>query len=772
MMHNQMSLAQSCFEKVLKLEPDNADCYSNYGNVLEAQNHFKLALQAYDRALSLKPSALNILYQKENLRLTLCDWEDFDSRMELLEREITTYLQKEKTPLLVPLVLNVFNFPISLHRQINQQWGYNFTQSMMQIKQQSNFIPRIHKKQKLRIGYVSADFRCHAMGVLIHQMFQYHDRNFFEVYCYAIGDYEDDMTTIIKQGCDKYVNITTQSPQESANLIYQDGIDILIDLMGYTNLSRPAIFALQPAPIQISYLGHPNTMGADFIQYILADETIIPPELEKYYTEEIIALPHAFVASPLDTSPKTFTREDFGLPENAVVYGCFNRSNKINPHLFAIWLEILRQVSDSVLWFFENHQEVIDNLQNQAQIAGIDPKRLIFSPKLPITEFSTACSLADLFLDSYIYNAGSTAVSALWGGLPILTCTGDIFVSRMGASLCKSVGLESLICHTPLEYQAKAIELGQNPSVLKELKQALLAQKNNLPLFQTKQWITSLEAHLKAVWEDFSMINGEGKSDIPYQFFPSQNSPDNLFTITKTGLKPLNNQNIPKIRLICATRENKDNFFSKTSLGRSLVKYNIPSLEVKLFTENTVGLPILYNRIIEESVNDPAILIFIHDDVSIDDPHWLTKTVKALTVFDIVGLAGNKRRLPQQPNWYFPYTQPTPDTRENLSGIVYHNQESFSQPSLFGAFFQRVKLLDGLMLISHSQTLITNDMRFDERFDFHFYDMDFCRQAEMKNLTMGTWNIFVTHDSGGNFGDERWRSHYKKYLEKWIESDL
>jgi hypothetical protein len=232
-------------------------------------------------------------------------------------------------------------------------------------------------------------------------------------------------------------------------------------------------------------------------------------------------------------------------------------------------------------------------------------------------------------------------------------------------------------------------------------------------------------------------------------------------------LKPLNNQNIPKIRLVCATRETKDNFFSKTSLGCSLIKYNIPSLELKLFTENTLGLPILYNRIIEESVNDRAILIFIHDDVSIDDPHWLTKIVKALKVFDIVGLAGNKRRLPQQPNWYFTDAKLTPDTKENLSGIVYHTQQSQSKPFLYGASFQQVKLLDGLMLMCHSKTLVSNDIRFDEQFDFHFYDLDFCRQAEMENVTMGTWNIFVTHDSYGNFEDEKWRSNYHKYLQKW-----
>jgi uncharacterized protein (TIGR03032 family) len=771
MMRNQMSLAQACFEKVLKLEPDNAECHGNYGHVLEAQDHFILALQAYDRALSLKPEALNILYQQENLRLTLCDWQDFDERMALLEREITDYLRQGKSPLLVPLVLNGFNFPIALHRQINQQWGYHITRSMTGIKQQSHFSPRIHQKVKLRVGYVSNDFRCHAMGVLIHQMFQYHDRESFEVYCYSIGDYEDEMTDMIKQGCDQFATITFQSPQETAQRIYQDGIDILIDLMGYTNLSRPAIFALQPAPIQISYLGHPNTMGADFMQYIIADATIIPPELEKYYNETVIALPHAFVASPLDAAAKTFTRQDFGLPENAVVYGCFNRSNKINPHLFALWLEILRQVPGSVLWFFENQQEVKDNLQNEARTAGIDPNRLIFSPKLPIRDFSQACSLADLFLDSYIYNAGSTAVSALWGGLPILTCTGDIFVSRMGASICQSVGLESLICDTPLAYQAKAIALGQNPSELQALKQALLAKKLDLPLFQPQQWIASLEDQLTQIWENLLMVNSRPDSQHPYQFNleKSRKGDGDLFTVTRIGLEPLNNQDIPKIRLVSATREHKDNFFTKTALGRSLLNYNIPSLELKLFTENTVGLPPLYNRIIEESRDDDAILLFIHDDVTIDDPHWLTKTLKALTVFDIVGVAGNKRRLPQQPSWYFTDTQGSADTRENLSGIVYHAQEALAQPSLYGAFFQPVKLLDGLMLICHSQTLITNNLRFDDQFNFHFYDLDFCRQAEVNHVTMGTWNIWVTHDSGGTFGDKTWHSNYDRYLRKWIE---
>ena len=223
-----------------------------------------------------------------------------------------------------------------------------------------------------------------------------------------------------------------------------------------------------------------------------------------------------------------------------------------------------------------------------------------------------------------------------------------------------------------------------------------------------------------------------------------------------------------KIRLVVATRESEDDFFKKTATGRSFSIYNFPFLEFRLFPNNTKGLSSQYNIAISESISDPAILIFIHDDVHMLDYYWVDQILSSLKQFDVVGLAGNKRRVSKQPAWAFVDDKFTWDKSENLSGIVGHGK-GFppTNLSVFGPPCQEVKLLDGLMLIADSKSLNQHNIKFDERFDFHFYDLDFCRQIEEKGLKMGTWSLSVIHESGGNFASEGWSRGYQKYIEKW-----
>jgi Glycosyltransferase like family len=223
-----------------------------------------------------------------------------------------------------------------------------------------------------------------------------------------------------------------------------------------------------------------------------------------------------------------------------------------------------------------------------------------------------------------------------------------------------------------------------------------------------------------------------------------------------------------KTRIVCATRKSLPDFINQTALGRSLSVYNFPFLEIRVYEENTLGLPIVYNHALQEAINDPAILVFIHDDVCICDFHWINHILEALLVFELVGLAGNKRRVPRQPSWAFVDEKFTWDAPENLSGLVGHGNEFPPQwINVYGASRQEVKLLDGLMLACHSQTLLEKNIWFDEQFDFHFYDLDLCRQAENNNLKMGTWDISVIHESGGDFYSEGWQLSYAKYLSKW-----
>ncbi len=223
-----------------------------------------------------------------------------------------------------------------------------------------------------------------------------------------------------------------------------------------------------------------------------------------------------------------------------------------------------------------------------------------------------------------------------------------------------------------------------------------------------------------------------------------------------------------RVRVVVATRESRVRFFETTATGRSLALYRFPFLELMLFEQNRTGLPALYNRAIEAARERPAILVFVHDDVHLCDFYWPWHLASALASFDVVGLAGNRRRLPNQPSWAFVDTRCTWDAQENLSGIVGHGQ-GFPPAALsvFGNPRQEVKLLDGVLVACRSTTLIDHDVRFDERFDFHFYDLDLCRQAEARKLTMGTWPISVVHESGGDFGSPAWHEAYAKYLQKW-----
>lgn len=223
-----------------------------------------------------------------------------------------------------------------------------------------------------------------------------------------------------------------------------------------------------------------------------------------------------------------------------------------------------------------------------------------------------------------------------------------------------------------------------------------------------------------------------------------------------------------KVKIVVASRVSEKNFFQKTATGRSLSLYKFPFLEVRLFPENKVGLPKIYNSVIEESRNDHCIIIFAHDDLHILDYYWIDQLLNGLNQFSILGIAGNKRRVPYQPSWAFIDIKLTPDSPENLSGILGHGQKFPPENlSFFGPPWQQVKLLDGLLMCSSSETLINNDLRFDERFDFHFYDMDFCRQAEQKNVSCGTWSLSLIHESDGNFRSEMWKKSYYRYIEKW-----
>ena len=520
MTKGEIDAARKCFEKVLKLQPDSPTIHPNLGFILEVQGQYSEALIAYDRALALNPEATELLYQREHLRLILCDWEDFDVRMQTLTERIQEHICDPRSARLPPLSLSCFPIPTELHQAVNRHWSQSITESMDDLKARCGF-ERQHNQEKLnqesnsqnkiRLGYLSADFRSHAVGCLIADIFQYHDRAIFEVYAYSLNDTEDEITKIIRDGCDFFVNIAVLSVEAAARRIYKDRIDILIDLAGYTTFCRPEILALQPAPIQIQYLGYPDTMAAEFIQYILSDRWVIPPDLAHHYTEQVLELSQMFIASPVEIVDNAPTRQELGLPKQGFIYCCFNRTDKFDPHLFAIWMRILQEVPESVLWLIEVTPEISVTLRKEALAKGVDPQRLVFSPRFSMSEFIAIAQRADLFLDTFNYNAGATAIAALQSGLPILTCPGESFASRMGASICHTVGLDQFICESPQAYEEQAIYWGTHPQELQTIRDNLLQNKKELPLFQPKQWVNSLESILQSLM-NFSLYQAKERS--------------------------------------------------------------------------------------------------------------------------------------------------------------------------------------------------------------------------------------------------------------------
>ena len=492
----RVDAAVPCFRRLLRQKPQLPEAHHQLGEALAALGHTDASIQALDKAHKLNPKATDVLISLEWHRLSLCDWADYDRRAARLLQQLQRYAESSHGPLVAPLRASIFEIPTALHRRLGERWSEP-TRAHMAGRRLPPAPPRA-SGQRRRIGYLSADFRNHAMGNLIHGVFSQHDRRRFEVYAYSLSDFSDPISAAIRNGVDHFKMVAEENSETIAQRIRADGIDVLIDLMGHTHHARPSILARRPAALQLHYLGYPNSLGSDWLDGVIADSWLIPPDHESHYRETVHRLPWGFVSSgqvgeARDQLAPPLTRQDLGLPEHAVVFACFNRPEKITPMRFDCWLEILCQVPNACLWIINDHPQVHERLRARATAAGLNSQRLVFSPMLESAVFAQACSLADLLLDTSPYSSGATAVTALAAGLPLLTCPGDSFASRMGASLCAATGLNELICSTPQAYQQKAIDLGREPAELQRLRRQLLDRHDELPLFNTGAWVRHFE---------------------------------------------------------------------------------------------------------------------------------------------------------------------------------------------------------------------------------------------------------------------------------------
>ena len=325
----------------------------------------------------------------------------------------------------------------------------------------------IWRHDKVRIAYLSADFHQHATAYLMAELFERHDRSRFEIIGVSLGrDDNSEMRKRLVAAFDQFHDVRAKNDEEVAKLLHDLQVDIAIDLKGYTRDARPGILAYRPAPIQASYLGFPGTMGAEFIDYIIADKTVAPFEHQPFYTEKIVHLPDCYQVndSKRKIAERTPTRQEAGLPEQGFVFCCFNNNWKITPDVFGVWMRLLHAVEGSVLWLFGDNESAERNLRVEAQARGIDPSRLVFAGRLPLEEHLARHRLADLFLDTLPCNAHTTASDALWAGLPVLTREGTAFAGRVAASLLYAVGLPELVTHSIEDYEALALRLARDPS--------------------------------------------------------------------------------------------------------------------------------------------------------------------------------------------------------------------------------------------------------------------------------------------------------------------
>lgn len=359
---------------------------------------------------------------------------------------------------------------------------------------------------KIRLGYVSTDFREHATAHLIAELFEVHDRARFEIFAYSLGqDDQSNMRARLAGSFDHFLSCEDHADVETARMIADAEIDILVDLNGFTRGARTNVFAHRPAPIQVNYLGYAGTMAAPYIDYIIGDAITLTNADQAAYSEKLVTLPHCY--QPNDRrrfiADDGITRRDWGLPEEQIVFCCFNNSYKILPATFTCWMRILTAVEGSVLWLLADNQTAMQNLRKEAEARQIDPSRLIFAERTKPAQHLARHRLADLFLDTLPYNGHTTASDALWAGLPVLTQSGKTFAGRVAASLLSAVGLPKLIAQTTEEYERLAIQLATCPDVLAGIKAALAQNRTTAPLFDTVLYARHIEAAYRLMYERY-----------------------------------------------------------------------------------------------------------------------------------------------------------------------------------------------------------------------------------------------------------------------------
>lgn len=491
-------------EILTTIEPNYIKALDSKASTLVRLGRIDEVIECYQKIIALDPKHNTARSELIYGLLCVCDWKELDKHIAAMQLEVAQFTLDEKD-IMLPLIGHLLpGWTLQQHYELSHRYAMQISQKVQVVKQKINRSFIKEAKKKLTIGYISNDFRVHPLSQLIPEMLALHDRKRVTIFAYSNGPNDKSpMRHRIEQAVDYFVDIEGMDVKHIAQRIQEDRIDILVDLTGYSWATPTPFLALRLAPIQVSYLGYLGTMAADFIDAIIADEFVIPASHQQYYAEKIYYLP---CYQPNDRQCKiavTPSREECGLPEGALVFCCFNATCKITPAVFSTWCRLLKEIPNSVLWLLASNKWAVNNLQQEAQRAGIDSARLIFANSVPLDQHLARLQCADLFLDTHTYNAGTTASNALWAGLPIVTCVGESFPSRMAGSLLNALQVPELITYHADDYYQLALTLATDHEKRNAIREKIKTNRNNTVLFDTPLLTQHLEDIYFKMWEDY-----------------------------------------------------------------------------------------------------------------------------------------------------------------------------------------------------------------------------------------------------------------------------
>ena len=487
--------ALESYDKALAIDPDYAEAWNSRGNAAQSLKRFAEAQENYEKALAADPSHSHAFGGVLSTILNLCDWP----RIAKIADEIKTQIDSGKS-IIAPFTLLGYSGDAALQLR----GARTYIQGRIPLRPQPLWDKAVYHNDRIKIAYLSADFHVHPVAHLIAELFERHDRSRFEIIGVSFGPNDGSrMRARLEKAFDRFLDVRGKSDYEVASILRVSKVDIAVDLNGYTTDARSEILSYRPCPVQVNYLGYPGTMGADFIDYVIADSIVLPFDRQPFFTEKIVLLRDCYQANDTKraVAEETPTRAQCGLPEHGFVFCCFNNGWKITAPVFEIWMRLLAKVPGSVLWLFEDNAGATANLRAAALARGIDPQRLIFAPRMPLEKHLARHRLADLFLDTLPYNAHTTASDALWVGLPLVTCKGDSFPGRVAASLLNAIGLPELAADSLDAYEALALRLAHDASLLQSFRDKLQQNRLTHPLFDADRFRRNIEATYTQMWQ-------------------------------------------------------------------------------------------------------------------------------------------------------------------------------------------------------------------------------------------------------------------------------